>query len=200
MKPFFVSALIISLFTNLCFAGERVVTYDIFNLQDEINAKDTLEGIIDVGIYKVPKKVKFIESESCQFDDSPTCNRVEILEEVKVIQIKVQYQNGAWTSSDESSTNFLEFNFPLDSITHEDLLFISENSRNWDFLGKKAKARLKIANKLFGIKSMMAPKTILTIDYDKSTLCDPDDVYCIEDLVYKEIEIKVQKVNAFLKN
>jgi hypothetical protein len=45
----------------------------------------------------------------------------------------------------------------------------------------------------------MTPKVISTIDYEKSTLCDPEDIYCEEDLVYKQIEIKFQKVNAALK-
>ncbi len=102
---------------------------------------------MDVGIYKIPRKVKYTESESCQFEDSPTCNRVEILEEVKVIQIRVQYQNGTWTSSDEPPINFLEFHFLLDSISGEDLLFISEKSRGWDLSGKKARGRRIIANR-----------------------------------------------------
>jgi hypothetical protein len=200
MKSQVIMAMVVFFLTNhFAVAGERIVTYDIFNLQEEINAKDTLEGIMDVGIYKVPRKVKYTESESCQFDDSPNCNSVEILEEVKVIQIKVQYQNGTWTNSDENPTNFLEFNFPLNSISQEDLLIISEKSRGWDFSGKKARARKIIANKLFEVKSVMTKKVISTIDYDKSTLCYPEDIYCEENLIYKQIEIKVQKVNAALK-
>lgn len=200
MKSQILKAVVVLFLTqHFAIAGERIVTYDIFNLQVEINAKDTLEGIMDVGINKIPRKVKYTESESCQIDDSPFCKNVEILEEVKVIQIRVQYQNGTWTSSDENPSNFLEFNFPLNSISNEDLLYISEKSRGWDLSGKKAKARRIIANKLFEVKSVMTPKVISTIDYEKSTLCDPEDIYCEEDLVYKQIEIKFQKVNAALK-
>jgi hypothetical protein len=185
---------------HLVLAGERIETYEVYNNQDEIREADQVEGIVDINLLKVPKKIKFTESENCQFDDSPSCNTIEVIEEEKVIQIKVQYQNSSWSNTDDDVTKYLEFNFPINSVSHEHLLLISENSRGWDFSGKKARARLRLANKLFKIQSEIIPKIISTIDYVKSQLCDPEDIFCEEIVVFKKIQIKVQQIKAELKS
>jgi|GEM_PF-2704315 hypothetical protein len=187
------------LFNQIAFANEKIITYDVFTNSEEINTNDELEGIMGVEITKVPKKIKVIESDFCQFEDSYSCKRVEILEEVKVIQVKVQYKNGSWRSEDDDVTKSLEFNFPINSISQEDLLMISENSRGWDFTGKKARARVRIANSLFELSREVAPKIISVIDYDKSKICDAEDVYCTEELIFKKVTINVQNIKINLK-
>jgi hypothetical protein len=200
MKSLLLSALFVFIVLNqIAFAGEKVVSYNVFNNTEEININDEIQGIVDIDILKVPTKIKYIESDSCQFDDSPSCNRVEILEEVKVIQVKVQYKNGSWRSEDDDVTKSLEFNFPVNSVSHEDLLMISENSRGLDFTGKKARARTRMANKLFELNREVAPKIISVIDYDKSKICDAEDVYCEEEIILKKIKINVQNIKINLK-
>ncbi len=200
MKSLLLSALFVFIVLNqIAFAGEKVVSYNVFNNTEEININDEIQGIVDIDILKVPTKIKYIESDSCQFDDSPSCNRVEILEEVKVIQVKVQYKNGSWVSENDDVTKSLEFNFPVNSVSHEDLLMISENSRGLDFTGKKARARTRMANKLFELNREVAPKIISVIDYDKSKICDAEDVYCEEEIILKKIKINVQNIKINLK-
>lgn len=200
MKSLLLSALFVFIVSNqIAFAGEKVVSYNVFNNTEEININDEIQGIVDIDILKVPTKIKYIESDSCQFDDSPSCNRVEILEEVKVIQVKVQYKNSFWASENDDVTKSLEFNFPVNSVSHEDLLMISENSRGLDFTGKKARARTRMANKLFELNREITPKIISVIDYDKSKICDVEDVYCVEEIILKKIKINVQNVKINLK-
>ena len=200
MKSLLLSALFVFIVLNqIAFAGEKVVSYNVFNNTEEININDEIQGIVDIDILKVPTKINYIESDSCQFDDSPSCNRVEIIEEVKVIQVKVQYKNGSWVSENDDVTKSLEFNFPVNSVSHEDLLMISENSRGLDFTGKKARARTRMANKLFELSREVAPKIISVIDYDKSKICDAEDVYCEEEIILKKIKINVQNIKINLK-
>ncbi len=187
------------LFNQIAFAGEKIVTYDVFTNSEEINTNDELEGITDIAITKVATKIKFIDSDYCQYEDTFSCNRIEILEEVKVIQVKVQYQNGSWRGEDDDVTKSLEFNFPINSISQEDLLMIYENSKGWDFTGKKARARTRIANKLFELSREITPKIVSVIDYERSKICDAEDVYCVEELIFKNIKINVQNVKINLK-
>ncbi len=200
MKSHLFSVLfVVFIFSQIANASERIVTYNVFSNFEEIAINDELQGISDIEIKKIPTKIKFIESDSCQFDDSPSCNHVEILEQVRVIQVKVHYKNGSWRSEDDDVTKSLEFNFPVDSLSHEDLLMISENSKGWDFTGKKARTRTRIANKLFELTREITSKIISVIDYEKSKICDAEDVYCEEELIFKNIKIKVQNVNVSLK-
>lgn len=200
MKSLLLSALFVFIVLNqIAFAGEKIVNYNVFNTTEEININDEIQGIVDIDILKVPTKIKYIESDSCQFDDSPSCNRVEILEEIKVIQVRVLYKNGSWVSENDDVTKSLEFNFPVNSVSHEDLLMISENAKGWDFTGKKARARTRMANKLFELNREVAPKIISVIDYDKSKICDAEDVYCEEEIILKKIKINVQNIKINLK-
>ncbi len=187
------------LFNQIAFAGEKIVTYDVFTNSEEINTNDELEGITDIAITKVATKIKFIDSDYCQYEDTFSCNRIEILEEVKVIQVKVQYQNGSWRGEDDDVTKSLEFNFPINSISQEDLLMIYENSKGWDFTGKKGRAGTRIANKLFDLSREITPKIVSVIDYERSKICDAEDVYCVEELIFKNIKINVQNVKINLK-
>lgn len=190
MRQFIAAALVMFSLAN-AFAGERIVTYDIYHNYSELDHEARDFKIWNFAIVNVDKKVKITESEYCG-DDTFSCTRREVLEKEKVLQLTVEYHSGRTVMSEDSPYEYIEVNFPLNAISVEELETMTLNSGFWDLRGRKAKARKAIAKKNFDFSIKERKKTIAVIDYYNSTLCDIGDNWCREDIRYinKVITVK----------
>jgi hypothetical protein len=177
-------------------AQEIIEKYNIFVQTIELEANDHQIELEDFRVKKVPTLVKVKSLPYC--DGVETCRSYEILEEKPVLQLSYRYSTELPYYAEEVRTYQFVINFPLETISadqRDELRSLGQG------LGtpKKYRKRIELARRLFREETKEVFVKVLGIDYERSIMCSPDELYCVEDLKYVQRLVKKKHFSVFLK-
>lgn len=195
MKTILVSCLM--LVSSLsAFAEEHIEKYNIFGSSYELGINDSEVLLEDFKVKKVPTVVKVTTFDFC--DDMDMCRSYEVLESQEVLQLSFNYNIATPLNSEELSMRRFDINFPISSLPLNEIEELRLLGRGIN-TPKKMRTRVSMARKFFSedTKTGLGKKT--EIDYERSTLCFPEDPYCVEEIKFVTREIPVKQFSVLLK-
>jgi hypothetical protein len=164
------------------------ITAETFATVRTISGDDQPAQFSIVAIQPAKIDTRYTVSETCSFVEDYCHNEFHVIESQHVIQVIAQYNKTVKMGSDDSTSDYVYFNFNPAFFSCEDLEKINGTQSIF-----KRGANRKIARSLFSISANQYSETVKVVDSIKSRFCEPRDiesgqwptrVSCHEKLVY----------------
>jgi hypothetical protein len=201
----FVSALAIGfIMTASAFATEtRVESYDVLRDSAELHAAHSQVKIADARFAMLPTKVEITRGYCPGQDRWENCFETTVLERLAVVQVTVEYKDGIFPGSTtgrrtERGIVSMNLNLPIDSFEASEVESLKSASGIFGNFG----VRQAFINNNLKLSNVRTLKTIQVVDVKNSKLCSvrqQDSGLCTEVLVYKPMNITVQKIKVSVK-